>query len=205
MSSPAIDERALVALISPLANPNIQWADLLMNPRTRTGALRSIIARTVMARIDPRGDHSVTLLPPGCVDCLKNFNPKQNQQHMADLEDAWRCLTAKLYSGSRVSITSDDPRAQRVRETAIELNRTLHQFRNQRPNDRSQKMLEGVIEEGALFGFKIFAQTEPIAVDWGRETGRSLVVFPGFQQSMKTGTRATASVVQVTNPSYAEA
>ncbi|KAI1845202.1 hypothetical protein JX266_008749 [Neoarthrinium moseri] len=177
------------------------WSSLLIDTRTRSTALRALIARAIFDRIRPTGDPKTTLLPPGVVECYTSMISKR--KGVKDLENAWRSLTGKLLDNNQVSVLTDRVHDERHRQLMLDIDRPLRHFRNRRPHDRYQEMLQSILHEGALFGLKIFSQFERIEIVWESPSGRPLVVFPRVTQHMSTNDKEYASPVEVTKLKYA--
>ncbi|KAL8993775.1 MAG: hypothetical protein Q9169_006095 [Polycauliona sp. 2 TL-2023] len=162
---------------------------LLANPVTRTTAIRFCITWTVVSRIDPNCEPSLSFLPPEVASCLNSISStRDDPSTKPGFMSRWKAYTAALlqdrYSSS--TVTSSDPRNRNISEALQALDTVLHPFADQQRDDRERvQKLEDIVKRGARFGFTLFSQPSLLEFDWNSEpsAGRgTLVVSPALTQ-----------------------
>ncbi|KAL8756152.1 MAG: hypothetical protein Q9199_003129 [Rusavskia elegans] len=181
---------------------------LLSNPVTRMTAIRFCITWTVVSRIDPNCEPSLSFLPPEIASCLRSISSTRDDpsskcplfavmysSNHADPSSAkpgfmsrWRAFTAALlhdrYGSS--SVTASDARNGNISEALQALNAVLSPFADEQRDDRERvQKLEEILKRGARFGFTLFSQPSLLDFDWNTppSAGRgTLVVSPALTQ-----------------------
>jgi hypothetical protein len=179
---------------------------LLANPTTREVGLRFCIAWVIVARINPKGDPTATLLPPEIVHCMLSMTALDGKpqgkldehRYLVSLtkycvvRDAflrnWRTITGELMQTSylRSPFTSQDARNRNIARTTGALEAILSPYAvSQSDHTTRRRNLEEIIKRAATFAFVIFSQPSSWRMEWpdarSMEPG-SLVIFPALEQ-----------------------
>lgn len=181
---------------------------LLSNPVTRMTAIRFCITWTVVSRIDPNCEPSLSFLPPEIASCLRSISSTRDDpsskspllavmysSNHADPSSAkpgfmsrWRAFTAALlhdrYGSS--TVTASDARNRNISEALQALDAVLRPFADEQRDERERlQKLEEILKRGARFGFILFSQPSLLDFDWNTppSAGRgTLVVSPALTQ-----------------------
>lgn len=184
-----IDQMAVAALIE---NPQISISALassIADPKSRTPALRYLIASAVFSRVGLRSHPTTSFLPPEVSGCLESMTGLQdNGQARASLLSKWRTITAVMLQptyGSK-TITKDDPRVHNIGQALEELDSVLVRLRSRRDeNSQRRRNLEEILKRAAGFAFLLFSHPSFWEFDWQTthtyEPG-SVVIFPALLQ-----------------------
>ncbi|KAI0481424.1 hypothetical protein F4859DRAFT_474641 [Xylaria cf. heliscus] len=189
-------------LCEPLANIGIErgnapaiakLASLALEPRTRSNAIKYVIAKAAFECTVIGGDTCVSLLPPLVSGLSSIFPPVEDDvgnQEATDLALVrWRQLSAFLLHPDRSQRTplvpSEDVSTQQAQELTVSLNRFLEPFisRDREERYEQENHLREVIAECAAFGYVLFSQ--PCGYRFRFESSEgpdTIVVCPGLDK-----------------------
>ncbi|KAI4225645.1 MAG: hypothetical protein L6R36_003761 [Xanthoria steineri] len=162
---------------------------LLSNPVTTMTAVRFCITWTVVSRIDPNCEPSLSFLPPEIASCLLSINStRDDPSTKPGFMSRWKAFTAALlhdrYGSSTVTVS--DARNRNISEALQALNAVLSPFADEQRDDRERvQKLEEILKRGARFGFTLFSQPSQLDFDWNAppSAGRgTLVISPALTQ-----------------------
>ncbi|KAI1643582.1 uncharacterized protein F4817DRAFT_368303 [Daldinia loculata] len=162
-----------------------QWSTQLCDTTNRITALRTYIARVLLARVDPRGPAETTLLP---VDIVRCFQTALLKNHPPLLLESWRVTTATVLAGQypQNKLAEGDPRADNIKRTVADLLDALQPFRTKGNEESSILILEEMGKSFAVLGFKLFSHINTIEVVWPPSSATQVVLFPALVQYRPT-------------------
>ncbi|KAI5457657.1 hypothetical protein BGZ63DRAFT_466926 [Mariannaea sp. PMI_226] len=184
-ASSDIREDPLIVLAGP-APDGVSWAARLLHPETRLIGLRSLIARAVFKRIDPRFDPMDTLLPVHVAvvysSILAEANAINDGSSVPYFQAIWRQMTAYLLPLTSHSsrISEGESRKESIRSLASDITAATGPIRNQKSPERCLQVLEDLLGDAAILGFRLFSQADEWECSWSVPRRGGIVVFPGL-------------------------
>ncbi|EME78604.1 uncharacterized protein MYCFIDRAFT_212430 [Pseudocercospora fijiensis CIRAD86] len=155
---------------------------MLSNSDTRVGAVRFLLAWSILSNVGYKSQVDHTLLPPALAECLCAMNLET--QSSSALLSQWRHVTGALIPPSK-TMSSDDPRQFNISQLARDVNDVLRSFASPDDIGRFANMTE-ILRQGAYVGYVTLVQPTTWAFEWEDEAdGRhanELVVFPALVQ-----------------------
>lgn len=202
----SIDETALAGIVEDPQISVSQLRSAIVDPQTRTPALRYLIASAIFSRIGLKSHPSTSLLPPEVASCLESMNGlRENDQgpfylHFklelkaykktarTTLFSKWRAITASMLQQTYGSnfITESDPRSYNIGHALEELDSVLVRLRARRDENASRRQnLEEILKRAAGFAFLLFSHPSFWKFEWLADSNHgpgSVVIFPALLQ-----------------------
>ncbi|KAK6084672.1 hypothetical protein SCUP515_01168 [Seiridium cupressi] len=169
-------------------------ASLALDPRTRSLALRHVIAKVTFESATLFGTSALSLLPAFVPSFSRAVPPVEQHRGSTEAFSAamtrWRQLSAFLLHPRRSDRTplvpSEDVSTQQAEQLAIALNRFLKPFSDASDREshyEQENHLREVIVECATYGYLLFSQPSDIRFRFdGGGSNNGLVVSPGLER-----------------------
>jgi hypothetical protein len=107
-------------------------------------------------------------------------------------------LLSESYAENDVS--DHDSRYERIERISGEIVKALEPLAKHSTMERNIKILRRIVSDATLFGWKLFAQSNPVTFAWASHKEGGLVVLPGLRQSIKGEQKSEDKVVPITRP-----
>ncbi|KAK9777746.1 hypothetical protein AB5N19_04458 [Seiridium cardinale] len=169
-------------------------ASLALDPRTRSLALRHVIAKVTFESATLFGNSPLSLLPAFVPAFSRAVPPVEQHRGSTEAFSAamtrWRQLSAFLIHPRRSDriplMPSEDISTQQAEQLAIALNRFLKPFSDASDREshyEQENHLREVIVECATYGYLLFSQPSDIRIRFdGGGSNNGLVVSPGLER-----------------------
>jgi hypothetical protein len=164
--------------------------ELILEPSSRTAALRLYIAWVVLSRSDGHGKSSPSLLPNevAAFTALIAGSHNSNQREVT-LASRWKAISGALLENryGQQQPTEDPVLEHSIRQAISSADSVLATFANSSPDggDKRQRNLESIVRRASQLAFLLFSQPSSWVFQWnvGPHPGQ-LVVFPGVLETV---------------------
>ncbi|CAG8958337.1 hypothetical protein HYFRA_00000694 [Hymenoscyphus fraxineus] len=184
VSSQVVNEANLVELSSATGMATASLKQLLLNPLTRTPAIKVFLAQLVLSRCEGRTDGQDSFLPQE----ISGLSTPGNATELA-LFSKWKTISGALLQRQYSQKPEEnDPRVVAITQALALAELVLHPFINRDVDvEARRRNLMGISKRAAQFAFLLFSQPGMFQFDYAeRRSGRSdsMVVFPALVQTV---------------------